>query len=249
MATITGIYCIQHSTSGKMYVGQAVDVKRRWAAHKRRSKKGASAIADAIKVFGADAFDFTILEECDRAVLNEREVFWIAELAAMVPTGYNLTSGGNAPLEVSLETRQRQAAAQRGKVHPREVVEKRRQAVLGQKRSAETRAKMRASQSGKKASPETIEKLRQSHLGQAPWNAGVPMRAEAKAKMSASKTGVPAIHRRKPVMRSDGRNFDSIQQAADDLGAHRTTILKHLAGKLMTVHGYTFSRGGASLPQ
>lgn len=35
-------------------------------------------------------------------------------------------------------------------------------------------------------------------------------------------------------------------KTANSIGAHRTTILKHLAGKLKTVHGYTFIRGGVS---
>lgn len=33
---------------------------------------------------------------------------------------------------------------------------------------------------------------------------------------------------------------------AEAIGAYRATILKHLSGKLKTVHGYTFIRGGVS---
>lgn len=46
------------------------------------------------------------------------------------------------------------------------------------------------------------------------------------------------------MIRNDGMVFKSIDEAANYTKVHRITILKHLAGKLKTVRGYTFIRGG-----
>jgi hypothetical protein len=167
----------------------------------------------------------------------------------LTPNGYNLNSGGDAPTFVSESTRERLSKAQQGKVHPREVVEKRRQAVLGQKRSEETRHKQSVAMKacGHRPSALDREKARMASIGRPGWNKGIPLSEETKTKISASKTGIPALWRRQTVLRSDGVIFDSIQLAADAIMAHKATIHKHLSGRLKTVHGYTFSRGGVSL--
>jgi len=56
----------------------------------------------------------------------------------------------------------------------------------GVKRSAETRAKIGAAVKGRICSDATRERFK----GRKPWNKGIPMRAEAKAKMAAKKTGL-----------------------------------------------------------
>jgi group I intron endonuclease len=248
MANITGIYCIKNTTNGKCYVGQSVDIKRRWAAHKRLKELGRSAIVFVIKKYGVESFNFTVLEECPRCELNNREVHWIREMNTLTPNGYNLNSGGNAPTFVSESTRERLSKAQQGKVHPREVVEKRRQAVLGQKRSEETRHRQSVAMKacGHRPSALDREKARMASIGRPGWNKGIPLSEETKAKISASKTGVLLPRKSIKLLRSDGVIFDSVKQAAGAIMAHKATIHKHLSGRLKTVHGYTFSRGGVS---
>jgi group I intron endonuclease len=248
MATITGIYCIKNATNGKCYVGQSVNIKRRWAAHKRLKGLGRSAIVFAIEKYGIESFKFITLEECSRCELNSREVHWIREMNTLTPNGYNLNSGGDAPTFVSELTKGRQSKAQQGKVHPREVVEKRRQAVLGQKRSEETRHRLSVAMKacGHKPPAFAIEKARVVNTGRPSRKKGIPLSEETKAKLSASKTGVLLPRKSIKLLRSDGVIFDSVKQAANAIMAHRATIHKHLSGRLKTVHGYTFSRGGAS---
>lgn len=104
---ICGIYLIRHSVSGKCYVGQSVDIPRRWSEHRSPGDNEPSPIGRAIRKHGKEAFEFSVLEECPRGLLNERETFFIKMLNTLSPDGYNLNGGGNAREAVSQETRKR----------------------------------------------------------------------------------------------------------------------------------------------
>jgi group I intron endonuclease len=137
----TGIYGIAHIATGRQYVGQSVDCFERFKQHST-PKKNSAGIKGAIMKYGVDAFSFVILEECSKEKLNEREVWWIAELGTLSPGGYNLTSGGGQGTVVSEETRAKASASLKGKTL-----------------SPETRAKISAAQKGKTLSPEHCEKI------------------------------------------------------------------------------------------
>lgn len=87
-----GIYKITNKLNGKSYVGQSIDIKRRWREHINNSSN--SLIHKAIIKYGEDNFIFEILEECKRDYLNEKEIFYIKNLNTLYPNGYNLTPGG-----------------------------------------------------------------------------------------------------------------------------------------------------------
>jgi hypothetical protein len=106
---------------------------------------------------------------------------------------------------------------------------------------------MSAAQKGKVISEAHKLKLSLAHRGKPAPNKGVPMTEVAKQKLKAAKTGTKAPWRYVSLIRSDGVKFDSILEAALELGANRATIQKHLVGKLKTVHGFTFTRKSASL--
>ena len=45
--------------------------------------------------YGEDNFEFSIIEECDIELLDEREIFWIDKLKSYYKlNGYNITLGG-----------------------------------------------------------------------------------------------------------------------------------------------------------
>ena len=76
----TGIYKITNIKSQKCYVGQAADIASRWKQHIKRGI-GAEAptrnkLYPAMLEHGVENFTFEIVEECDRAQLNEREDYW-----------------------------------------------------------------------------------------------------------------------------------------------------------------------------
>lgn len=96
-----GIYKITNKINGKIYVGQSIDIDRRWKEHRwdcvnpnvtdYNSKKNR-----ALRKYGVDNFIFEVLEETDEEDLNQREIFWITTLDT-VNNGYNLSNGGHGP--------------------------------------------------------------------------------------------------------------------------------------------------------
>lgn len=90
---MTGIYLITNKVNGKKYVGQSIDIEERWKRHICASKKSEFHIHRAIRKYGIDNFDFSILEECPVDKLDEREIYWISELDTY-NNGYNMTLGG-----------------------------------------------------------------------------------------------------------------------------------------------------------
>ena len=112
---IIGIYKITHRESGKCYIGQSVDVFKRWQGHSNLAVKKKSAIQHAFVAHGIDQFSFEVLEERDREMLNDREVHWIAYFGSFGEGGYNLTSGGGQGVTVSDDTKKEMSEKRKGK--------------------------------------------------------------------------------------------------------------------------------------
>ena len=92
----SGIYGIHNLVNDKWYVGQAVDIEKRWASHRWSLSAGkgeSDHFLRAWRKYGADAFEWIVLELCAPADLNQRETFWIAEKDSF-RNGYNRTLGG-----------------------------------------------------------------------------------------------------------------------------------------------------------
>lgn len=138
------IYLIINLINGKMYVGQTRQkLELRIGEHKRKGNKNSLGIDGAIKKYGWENFKVEILEECPIEMLNEREIFWIAELKTKVPNGYNLTDGGGGGYghSPSAETRAKISAANKGRPAPNK----------GKPCSEDTRRKISEANKGKPA--------------------------------------------------------------------------------------------------
>ena len=95
------IYCAHCIHTGKKYVGQTKQkLYNRIASHfidsNKPSPKGK--FYRALKKYGRNGFIWGIIEECDLSILNNKEIFWIAEYKT-VENGYNLSPGGGQPPE------------------------------------------------------------------------------------------------------------------------------------------------------
>ena len=88
-----GIYKITNLVNGKIYVGQSVDMERRFQKHLYANDN--FLIHKAIRKYGRQNFSFQILEECSQEQLNDKEILWIKTLNSMVPNGYNMIDGGS----------------------------------------------------------------------------------------------------------------------------------------------------------
>lgn len=97
-----GIYKITNNINGKIYIGQSIDIDKRWREHKRRAqvpnKEYEKYLYRAFRKYGIDNFTFEILEECSRDQLNDRENYYILLYKSNDDYyGYNETSGYDQP--------------------------------------------------------------------------------------------------------------------------------------------------------
>lgn len=91
-----GIYQIKNLVNGKVYIGQSRNIASRWNRHRTDYRKIDSAIYRAIRKYGLENFEFSVLEECSIEQLDEREIYWIKEKNSYKSIyGYNLTEGGS----------------------------------------------------------------------------------------------------------------------------------------------------------
>ena len=76
-----GIYRITERSTNLCYIGQSINIERRWTQHRRKWSK--------------DLFDYEVLIECPPEHLDELEVFLIEELDSH-RNGLNKTIGGTS---------------------------------------------------------------------------------------------------------------------------------------------------------
>lgn len=99
MKTICGIYKIENLLNGKIYVGQSTNIFKRFGSHisdsfNENSKDYNMVIHKAIRKHGVKTFTFSVLEECQKDDLNNREIFWI-DFYDSYSGGYNASKGGD----------------------------------------------------------------------------------------------------------------------------------------------------------
>lgn len=141
-----GIYNIVSKIDGKLYIGYATDIKKRWSKHRSNLKSKSHKnihLQRAYDKYGENNFKFERIEICDREQLPAREHYWCTLLNV-----HNDNCGYN--IEPTSDT----------KYHNRskETIEKVRISNTGKKRTVETCRKLSELHKGRKHSPETIEK-------------------------------------------------------------------------------------------
>lgn len=93
---ICGIYKITNNINGKCYIGQSIDIQRRWYEHKNPymwETHRYKILYLAFAKYGVENFTFQIIENCERNKLDEREIYWIEQFNSY-KKGYNMTKGG-----------------------------------------------------------------------------------------------------------------------------------------------------------
>lgn len=243
---VSGIYVILNTKTNKVYIGKALDIKKRWRQHKYQLNGGYHSnehLQRAWVKYGAKAFKFQKLEYCSLDELNAREQHHIAIYKARGMC-YNLTDGGEGASgrthtdearqkisnslkghAVSEESRQKMSAAQKGKKMPPKSEETRRKSSIANKGkkpapiSEEGRRKISAANKGRIVSEETRRKISESHKHRA------PVSDEARRKMSAAQMGkkhAPVSEETRQKMRDAQKNRDPEirQKISDTLKGH-----------------------------
>ena len=192
------VYVIWCRITNMHYVGiTRRKVEQRICEHKR----GKQYVDREIQRLGWEGnFDWWITESHIPAnLITEREQYWIDFFGSIFPNGYNKTCGGIRYFEYSEETREAMHQSHLGKHHTEDTLAKMRSRHL----SDETKAILSESRMGEKnpmygkPSPlkgkhhteEAKEKNRKAHLGKVPWNKGIPMPEETKAKIRKTNHG------------------------------------------------------------
>ena len=95
-AIVCGIYKITNQETGECYIGQAVDIAKRWKDHAKCGlgidTPANNKLYKAIKEYGIWNFSWELLEKCNKEQLNEKEYFYI-DLYDSKNYGYNSSSG------------------------------------------------------------------------------------------------------------------------------------------------------------
>jgi len=200
MEKVSGIYMIKNLVTGRVYVGSSVNMESRWSIHKhslKHRKHHNSYLQNSYNKYGKEAFKFSIIEECTKDKLEEREQYWYEFFKANSKV-YNVrndvrTCRGvkhskefkkkisniqkNRKREpLSKETKEKISGSLKGRVSPRK----------GKKLSEESKRKISESNKGKKLSEEHKQKLREAGRGRKSWLKGKTHSKETRKKLSDS---------------------------------------------------------------
>lgn len=105
-------YIYKISINNKVYIGQTIrQYKRRWYDHKwalKNNKHNNIHLQRAYNKYGENVIEFTLIEECEENIIDDREKYWIDFYESCDrEKGYNIELGGNKNKIISEETKQK----------------------------------------------------------------------------------------------------------------------------------------------
>lgn len=147
----SGIYKILNTITEKFYIGSAINLKIRIKGHKYklRHNKHCNALLQASwNLHGEEAFEFEVLEYCDKEKLIEKEQYWL-DLTQCYDKiyGYNINKIANSRL--GIKHTEETKLKFKNRIISIEQKERLRNIRLGTISTLETRAKQSASLKGK----------------------------------------------------------------------------------------------------
>jgi group I intron endonuclease len=201
-----GIYKIENKINGNVYIGQSIDIAKRFRRHIGNLDKNIHTnthLQKAWSKYGKDNFFFDIIETCSKSSLNKREIFYIKEFKNET-TLYNLTDGGDGSLgcKHTEETKRKLSEIHTGKSLSENHKEKIGEGNKGKIVSKETKLKMSAAMKGRQMSEEQKKKMSERMTGKPGPNCGKKFSEEYKKKLSESHKGYIAPNDQREKMRA-----------------------------------------------
>ena len=204
---IEGVIYKYVSPSGKPYIGQATNERKRHWAFLHSEIYAGGKIDNARRKYGPENFEYTVLMKVTgdtkkevKQYLNILEIGFI-RIYDSIKNGYNIQVGGesNAGYSPSEETREKLRKANVGKHLSEEHKRKISESHKGKTIREETRKKISESlkghtswNKGRTPDEETRNKISESLVGNTPWNKGMKMSDEYKSKLSEAHKGQKA---------------------------------------------------------
>lgn len=223
-----GIYKIT-SPTGKVYIGQSVNVEKRLKDYKSCNAKKQPRLHRSFLKYGYKNHKIEIVCECSLEELNDKERYYQDLFSCIGKNGLNcvLTQSSDRSGFRSEETNNKL----RGVPRPEHVRLKISESTKGRKHSVETRLKI--SEKSRNISDETRQKYRDSHLGNRHTK-------EAKIKIAEASTGrikseetrlkISAKHGTRVIDIVTGEEFLSVAKAAKHLGCNISNLHQKLKG-------------------
>ena len=162
---VIGIYKIT-SPSKKIYIGQSIEIYKRWEKYKRwpESIKSQIKLYNSLKKYGWEQHVFEIIEECIESLLLERETHWKNFYKVLeVPSLCCRIDGKGG--KNSKETNIKIGLIHKGLKYSQESKDKISKAKKGIIFSEEHKLKISKAHKGRKYSSDTILKMSKSHKG------------------------------------------------------------------------------------
>ncbi len=156
------IYKIENSLNGKVYIGQSIEVHRRWYKHKDALRKNAHRSNHLQKAWNFYSDEtiwvFSIIDLCnpDKEIMRQREQYWMDLFQSFDENhGYNMSPAACSlrgfTFNLSPETRKKISEIRKGK-------------KMGP-RSEEYRRKLSEAQKGKTKTPEHCKAISEAKKG------------------------------------------------------------------------------------
>ena len=153
-----GIYKIT-SPSGRIYIGQSVNINKRFIAYKNLKCKSQRKLYNSFKKYGYENHVFEIIEECEKSELNIKERYY-QDLYDVINKGLNCVlqelNGKSGKLSEETKLKIKTALLNRTE----ETKLKLSIAAKNRIMSSETRLKISNSNKGRKVSDYQIEQIR-----------------------------------------------------------------------------------------
>ena len=254
---MVGIYKIT-SPSGKIYIGQSVNILSRISKYKNAKCITQPIILKSILKYGWENHLFEIVLECDKSELNEKERYYQELFNCIGRNGLNCmltntsTKTGKARQETIDKLKGRKLSeSTRQKMRDRKLSDETKLKIsisnTGRIVSKKTRDKISESNKGKKRSQEYIDKMKQriisdeTKLKLSIAKKGNKVSDKTKLKISIAKKGKKPSHKcllnariatsKKVINTKTNEIYDSASQLAIILGMNRTTLTSQLSGR------------------